>query len=951
MLGQTLDQRYKVVSKLGMGGLATVFLGRDLKLGRPVALKVLRPDRTDPTALQRLRAEVEMQAKLDHPHIVRLYDMGCGSTPYLVMEFISGADFGAMLAQATLAERLFALVQVTHGLEALHALKIIHRDLKPSNVLVARDGQVKLADFGLCRWLNHDAGMTREGTTVGTARYMAPEQACGLPVDERSDLYSLGIILYECCTGRTPFTGSAVEVIGQHVHAQPARPRTLAPTLAPELERLILQLLAKDPDQRPVSASVVRAELERLLRSQFPSMTDAELRQSLGTKANSASRVVARAKEESSITPRAVGSSKKLPVIATSTPVSVANSDDDLPKLKYSSDSSRPLVGIAITPRKTSVGSDSALTAVARKTPAPLTKSAGTATKTRSTRTATQPKQKAHETSAVVTAEHPTFDTDSFDELADAEAYAPIRRRRSKPKRVLPKWLTPSLIVRMVLGSVALGIIWGSAGHVSGMIAEIRKSFTDANNSTPVSSSTAPVLQVPQPDSPQPVNEPSLITVQTQIKGATVLVDGEVHGTTPLEKPLELKPGQHRLEVAFGKSKLHETIQVTAGQTRSWPTKDFSPGQVAETCKRSVCLLRTPDGHGSGFLVQDQHTIVTAAHVIDDVRSLDDLEFIFSPSADKRYPSEDELKLRGAKLIHFDRQVDVAILRLNDAVPTDRQPLVISESKVELQTNVIAVGNPGYGKGRYLPLDTSAGLVTNNNPLMTNAEVKGGYSGGPVFGARTGEVVGITSAKLVCSGVARGDSFTRAFLSHIFLVRNALQAWNALTPEEQNAHADKVQQEFAQQVSDRRVFQAGLYLAVTSDFYFLISTKSAEVYGDYFKRFGKVGGKAVNDSLEDLRRAIRKNFNPDLEELTDRYLKAVLKDELINAETRAKLEKTHSEFVSLQKDATKLEGHYEVFQKRVQKTKDNIDATLKPLLKDLAEKLAVEDYKYPRMGN
>ena len=102
------------------------------------------------------------------------------------------------------------------------------------------------------------------------------------------------------------------------------------------------------------------------------------------------------------------------------------------------------------------------------------------------------------------------------------------------------------------------------------------------------------------------------------------------------------------------------------------------------------------------------------------------LKFIFSPSADKRYPSEDELKRLGAKLIHFDRQVDVAILGLNDAIPIDRQPLVISESKVKLQTNVIAVGNPGYGKGRYLPLDTSAGLVTNNNPLMTNAEVKEG---------------------------------------------------------------------------------------------------------------------------------------------------------------------------------------------------------------------------------
>lgn len=631
-------------------------------------------------------------------------------------------------------------------------------------------------------------------------------------------------------------------------------------------------------------------------------------------------------------------------------------SGDDLRKRKPASEPTIPLKKSEPLANKPRGSSNEPSQDASRKTTAPLKKSADNGTRVRRDAPVGNSERRTRTNSRLVSDGELPSDIFDFEELAEAEARAPAIRKRSasKPAQPLPKWLTTTLVVRVVLGSVALGIIWGSAGHVSSMLTEIRKSVSDVRDTSPLNQSATPsVTHAPISNAPKnaplplPANEPAKVTILTQVKGASVLVDGELQGTTPLVDPLTLKPGPHRLEVVFGKIRLEENLQITSAQTRTWPIKDFSPGQIAEACKRSVCLLRTPEGHGSGFLVQDQHTIVTAAHVVDDVRSLDDLEFVFSPAADKRYPNEDELKMRGAQLIHFDRQVDVAILRLKEAVPADRQPLMLSETKVELQTQVIAVGNPGYGRGRFLPLDTSSGLVTNNNPLMINAEVKGGYSGGPVFGARTGEVVGITSAKLVSNGVARGDNFTRAFLSHVFLVHKALKAWNVLTSEEQTAQAEKVFQQFTQEVSDRRLFKAGMYLATTSEFYYQISMKSAEMYGDYFKRYGKVGGNAVNDALEELRRRIRKEFNPDLEEMTERYLKTVLKDELIDSDMRQKLEKIQPEFDALKKDATKLEGHYQVFQKRIQKTKENIDTVLRPLLKGLAEKLEVEGYQYP----
>ncbi len=570
-------------------------------------------------------------------------------------------------------------------------------------------------------------------------------------------------------------------------------------------------------------------------------------------------------------------------------------------------------------------------------------------------------KQGGGEIQLAVTGELDQLDTDAFEELTAGEAYAPAIRRRPKPKRKSAKWLTPMLIIRTVVGSVGLVILAVVASQVGRLLESIKQALEPV---APTPVALVPVATVAVNPAPPVADKPVQVTIKTRVNGARLLIDGEQQGVTPIGAPIELKPGPHRLELAFGGTRLQETIQTSSGQALSWPPTDFTSGQIAETCKQSVCLLRTPEGHGSGFLVHDQQTLVTAAHVIDNVRSLDDLEFVFSPSADKNYPSEDELNLRGAQLIHFDRAVDVAVLRLKEPVPNKRLPLLLSVGKAELQTPVVAIGNPGYGKGRYLPLDITPGIITNNNPLMTDSNIKGGYSGGPVINAQSGEVVGITSAKLVCSGIGRGDTFIRSYLSPVFLIRKALTDWNALNPDEQTARANEVQRAWTQHVSDRRVFQAGVYLAVTSDLYHMIATQCADLWKEAYRVGCFEAANKVNKALDGTRREIKKNFNAELEALTDRHFETVLNDPLIDADTRATLEQAHRDFEQLQRDATELEGQLNVpdkankcpkrektFEHRVDTAKENLDKALKPLLKELAKKLAVEDYVYPRLGN
>ncbi len=983
MLGQTLDQRYKIVSQIGAGGLADVFLGRDLKLGRPVAIKVLRSEKVTPETLARLRSEVELQAQLDHPAIVRVYDVGTGATPYLVMEFVNGANFETVLRRMSLASlprRLYAVIQVLHGLEALHTRKFLHRDLKPSNILISRDGIAKLADFGLCRLLEQDVGLTREGSTVGTVLYIPPEQLTGTPVDHRADLYALGVILFQCCTDRVPFRGSAVDVTHQHVYAQPESPRKLNPQVPTELESLVLRLLEKTPDRRPASAAVVRSELERILGKYWPDLTEASMRTALGAKARTRDEQSASLSDENYRT-RDGGNDALEIATGASWKSSTQSLPDDLPELKLVGESAAKANNPVVSPKAqaptaaTAVESFSVAKTPACQTDAPsqvATEQPTTSPVAESPTSSTKRAKKSERRSAKANAEQDAWETDAFEELAESEAYAPTRRRRTKPKRALPKWLTPSLMLKTASSIAALAILWGVAGPLVALIDRLGQKPPPP-----------PPITVTPTVAPEPPKGPAFVTVQTSVKGARVLIDGKVQGTTPLDKPVELPAGEYLFELTFGKEKRVGKLQLQPAQQLIWPapTEDFSTGQITETGRRAVCLLRTPDGHGSGFLVQDQHTIVTAAHVIEDARSLDDLEFIFSPSADKASPNEDELKLKGVRLIHFDRTVDVAVLRLNDAVPEDRQPLLLKQEKVELQVPVISVGNPGFRKGQYLPLDTASGVVTNNNPLLTTCNVKGGYSGGPVFNSQTSEVVGITSAKLVCTDIGgRNAAFVRSRLSHVHLVRKALDAWNLLNPEDQTARAEQVQREWTQRVSDRRVFEAGVYLAFTSELYHLIATGCADYVKNEFKTKGIQKAVEANDNLIDLRKHLKKEFNPELEIVTDQFFKTAMNDELIDMAVRTKLEEAHQKFEQLQNDATKMEGYLDIpaykkpfrkkklefpkdfgndrppeemtFEHGVDKAKENLDKILKPLLKELADakRLDVEDYEYPRLS-
>ncbi len=263
-LGSILRERYRLDSELGRGGMGIVYRATDLELHREVAVKVLSASASTSDARQRLVREARAAAALNHPHIVAVHDVGeAGGLPFLVMELVAGPRLSQ--ARPTDLSRVVEIAtQICLALEHAHANSIVHRDLKPDNVLLSGTGQtsnVKLADLGLAL-PGYGARISRAGMIVGTAAYMAPEQALGLPVDGRADLYALGVVLYELTTGRIPFTGDdALTIVSQHVHAPVVPPRVLRPDLPRALESVILRLLAKDPSQRFSSAAETRAAL------------------------------------------------------------------------------------------------------------------------------------------------------------------------------------------------------------------------------------------------------------------------------------------------------------------------------------------------------------------------------------------------------------------------------------------------------------------------------------------------------------------------------------------------------------------------------------------------------------------------------------------------------------------------------------------------------------------
>ena len=274
-----LGGRYEVRSLIGRGGMAQVHLGRDTRLSRLVAIKMLRIDLARDAVFQtRFRREAQASASLNHPNIVAVYDTGDEpvrgsdgkviSVPYIVMEYVEGHTVKELLSDATpvpIPEAVEITSGVLNALQYAHSAGLVHRDIKPGNVMLTNSGKVKVMDFGIARALaDSQATMTQTNAVIGTAQYLSPEQARGESVDERSDIYSAGCLLFELLTGQAPFNGdSAVSLAYQHVNESPPVPSSLASDVPSELDRVTMKALAKNPADRYASASDMEVDLMR----------------------------------------------------------------------------------------------------------------------------------------------------------------------------------------------------------------------------------------------------------------------------------------------------------------------------------------------------------------------------------------------------------------------------------------------------------------------------------------------------------------------------------------------------------------------------------------------------------------------------------------------------------------------------------------------------------------
>ncbi len=265
-----LGGRYVVESELGRGGMATVFKGTDTVLGRPVAVKVLAPQySSDANFVTRFRREAQAAARLNHPNLVSVYDTGTDDgIHYIVMEFIDAKTLADYLSGGgrIMPERAIEIAEtVCDALSVAHAHGIIHRDIKPANIMITANGDVKVTDFGIARVISGADTVAQTAAVLGTASYLSPEQAQSQQVDQRSDIYSLGVVLYEMVTGRPPFSGdSPVMVASKHVLEQPTPPSKLNADVSPGLEAVIMKAMSKNPDNRYQDADEMRADLERV---------------------------------------------------------------------------------------------------------------------------------------------------------------------------------------------------------------------------------------------------------------------------------------------------------------------------------------------------------------------------------------------------------------------------------------------------------------------------------------------------------------------------------------------------------------------------------------------------------------------------------------------------------------------------------------------------------------
>ena len=267
LIDQVFDGRYRVVRKLGTGGMANVYLAEDQELGRSVAIKMLDERHSqDEQFVERFRREAKNAAGLSHPNIVSIYDRGqAEGTYYIAMEYLEGRTLKELLiarGPTPLAVAIDYARQILSALGFAHRHGIVHRDIKPHNVVVAPDGRLKVTDFGIAR--SGTSQMTETGSIIGTAQYLSPEQAKGAPVTPASDIYSVGIVLYEMLTGLVPFTGDTpLEIAMKHLSTTPLPPSEARPDVPHELDSIVLRALAKNPEDRYQSADEMDADLAR----------------------------------------------------------------------------------------------------------------------------------------------------------------------------------------------------------------------------------------------------------------------------------------------------------------------------------------------------------------------------------------------------------------------------------------------------------------------------------------------------------------------------------------------------------------------------------------------------------------------------------------------------------------------------------------------------------------